>query len=158
MDLRERLDDTCRMAQEALRKSSERSKRYYDRKSKPRSFKPNDFVLLLLPSDRNKLLLQWKGPFRVIDKIGTVDYRIDLAGKSKVFHANLLNKYISRAEVSSSVITAKKSDNIFEHVCVSVIECEPDLLEGESLEDCRIDNDDVLELPTVQAKETIDDV
>ncbi|XP_038074478.1 uncharacterized protein LOC119742537 [Patiria miniata] len=158
VDLRERLDETCKIAQEAIRKSSEKSKRYYDRKARPRNFNRDDLVLLLLPTDRNKLLLQWKGPFRVIEKIGTVDYRIDLAGKPKVFHANLLKKYISRAEVNSAITTYNSSDNMFEQVCVSVIECEQDCFENESLDDARIDNEDTLELPPMQAKESIDDV
>ena len=57
-------------------------------------------MLLLLPSDSNKLLMQWKGPFVVTSKIGEADYKIEMGGKSRIFHANMLKAYIARAESS----------------------------------------------------------
>ena len=45
-------------------------------------------MLVLLPTDHNKLLMQWKGPFEVSSKVGLIDYKV------KVYHANLLKKYI----------------------------------------------------------------
>ena len=38
---------------------------YYNKKARSRTFKEGDEVLLLLPTDHNKLLMQWKGPFKV---------------------------------------------------------------------------------------------
>ena len=64
-DLRERLEDTEKLAQEELKKSQVRYQRFYNRRAKSRSVEVGSKVLLLLPSDRNKLLLQWKGPFDV---------------------------------------------------------------------------------------------
>ena len=72
VDLRQRLEDTCKLAQEELVKNSKKYKTYS--KTKVRSFKKGDAVLLLLPSDNNKLLMQWKGPFTVIEKINPFDY------------------------------------------------------------------------------------
>jgi len=48
-----------------------------------------------LPTDSNYLLLQWKGPFEILEVSGD-DYRIQLVGKTKTFHANMLKKYGSR--------------------------------------------------------------
>ena len=160
LDLRERIEETCQIAQEALQKSSERNKRYYNRKTRMRSFNPGDKVLLLLPTDHNKLLLQWKGPFPVLEKIGKVDYRIDLFGKSKVFHANLLKKYILRPEITSSIVISSeiKSEHIFQCASVALIECEQPCDENEPVEDAKFDNEDILMLPSLQPKETIDDV
>jgi len=59
-------------------------------KTKPRSFGERDKVLL--PTDNNKLLMQWKGPFTVVSKVGVADYKIDVNGKLKTFHVNLLKK------------------------------------------------------------------
>ena len=64
MDLREKLEDTCQLVQEQLKKSQDRYRQQYNRKAKTRSFKEGDEVLLLLPTDRNKLLMHWKGPFK----------------------------------------------------------------------------------------------
>ncbi|GFS20960.1 retrovirus-related Pol polyprotein from transposon 297 [Elysia marginata] len=40
--------------------------------------------------------MQWKGPFEVVATVGVKDYRINMAGKVKTFHANLLKGYIAR--------------------------------------------------------------
>ena len=100
VELRNKLEETCELAQEHLQKSSQKQKHHYDKKAKDRRFSLGDKVLLLLPTDNNKLLLSWKGPFEIIEVINAWDYRILLSdGKSKIFHANLLKKYESRDEV-----------------------------------------------------------
>jgi len=58
LDLKDRLHSTCELAQIELQKSQIRQKKYYDRKTKVRSFEKGDEVLVLLPTDSNKLLLQ----------------------------------------------------------------------------------------------------
>ena len=45
--------------------------------------------------DSNKLLLQWKGPFEILERVRD-DYRVQLVGRTKTFHANMLKKYLSR--------------------------------------------------------------
>ena len=58
-----------------------------NRKTKPRSMKVGDQVLVLLPTDRNKLLMQWKGPYAIVGKFNEVDYQIKTdEGKMKTFH------------------------------------------------------------------------
>lgn len=61
MDLNERLNDTCELAQKELHKSQVRQLKYYSRRAKVRTFQASGDVLVLLPTDSNKLLLQWKG-------------------------------------------------------------------------------------------------
>jgi transposase InsO family protein len=96
-DLREKLEDTLRMAREALEKAQSKGKHYYDRKAKPRRFQPDDKVLILLPTDNNKLLMQWKGPYVVDTVVGINDYRVKVNKKTKTYHANLLKKYVERS-------------------------------------------------------------
>lgn len=55
-------------------------------------------MLILLPTDSNKLLMQWKDPFKVVERKGISDYRIDVNGKFRLFYANLLKKYNLREE------------------------------------------------------------
>ena len=95
LDLKNRLSETCELAQQNLQKAQHKHKVYFDMKTKDRVFKENDKVLLLLPTDNNKLLLQWQGPFEVISRNGN-DYKIQLAGRTKTFHANMLKKYYER--------------------------------------------------------------
>ena len=55
IELRERPEDSLKLAQEELEKSQKRYKRHYDRKYKPRRLEVGDRVLILLPTDSSKL-------------------------------------------------------------------------------------------------------
>ena len=59
-------------------------------------------MLVLLQSDTNKLLVQWKGPYDIINTVGPNDYKVEINGKEKTGHANLRKKYLSRDEETSS--------------------------------------------------------
>ncbi|GFO29054.1 Zinc finger protein [Plakobranchus ocellatus] len=77
----ERLDDTLKIAREELKKVQGRQKHYYDRMAKRRKFCVGKKVLVLLPTNSNKLLMQWKGPFGIVATVGINDYRINMGGK-----------------------------------------------------------------------------
>ena len=98
VDLKERLESTCKIAKENLEKSSSKYRAYYNKGARKRDMKVGEKVLVLLPTSKNKLLMQWRGPFEIIKKIGNADYRIDMNGKIKTFHANMLKLYIDRAD------------------------------------------------------------
>ena len=91
-ELREKLEDTLKLPHGELEKAQQKGKHYYDRKSKVRKFQPGEKVLVLLPTDHNKLLMQRKGPFEVSSVVGLNDYKVKVKGKEKVYHANLLKK------------------------------------------------------------------
>ncbi len=97
VDLKQRLHETCELAQEALADAQKRQKMYYDRKARPKSLKIGSKVLLLLPVKRNKLLLQWRGPYTVLERMSTVNYRIQVGRKVKNFHVNMLKPYVERS-------------------------------------------------------------
>lgn len=115
-DLRNKLEETCKLVQENLRKSSGVYKHHYDKKARKRVMRVGDEVLLLLPTDANKLLLSWKGPFEIIEVINDYDYRVMLGnGKTKVFHANLLKPYEARSEtIAVSVIYSDNEEKLLE--------------------------------------------
>ena len=69
----------------------------YDRQTKVRKFQPEDKVLVL-PTDHNKLLTQWKGPYEVSAVVGINAYKVRVKDKLKVYHSNLLKTYIEREE------------------------------------------------------------
>ena len=88
-----------KIAQQELLKSEKKNKTLYDRRAKRREFQGGDKILLLLPTETNKLLMQWKGPYKVMSRCGKVnDYRVEMNKKVKMFHANMLKKYITRAD------------------------------------------------------------
>ena len=56
--------------------------------------KVHDKVLLQLPTSTNKLMAEWKGPYKVIDQVSPVDYTVKLNKKtSKTFHINMMKKW-----------------------------------------------------------------
>ena len=105
-DLRNRIEETCKVARESLEVASQIQKRHFDRRAKHRSFKEGDEVLLLLPERNNKLQMSWKGPYKVVRRINTCDYHVMVRGNSKLYHANLLKRYIRRVDVVVPVAVA----------------------------------------------------
>ncbi|KAL8620311.1 hypothetical protein ACOMHN_059911 [Nucella lapillus] len=83
------LADACEIVSQNLDEAEQKGKKYHDKKAVQRKFQVGDEVLVLLPSDSNKLLMMWKGPFPVVE-VFRADYRIDMNGRRKVFHANML--------------------------------------------------------------------
>ena len=68
------------------------------KKTGNRQLKVNDKALVLLPTDKNKLLMGWKGPYDVVEKLCPLDYQIKMGGKEKTFHINMLKQYLERED------------------------------------------------------------
>ncbi|KAK7110753.1 uncharacterized protein [Littorina saxatilis] len=150
VNLRERIEETCLLARENLKKASVRSAQYYDRKAKPRSLKPGEKVLILKPLKTNKLELTWQGPFEVLEKLNDFDYKVQVRRKEKVFHVNLLKSYVEREQpVTDGTIPVAVVEEEEEEVIVSVV-----------VEEDETTNDDIFRLdsqrtiPTFETKRT----
>lgn len=50
-------------------------------------------VVALLSTDSNKLLMQSKSPYEIVENQGKVIYTIDMNGKVKTFHAKMFKLY-----------------------------------------------------------------
>ena len=81
-------------------------------------------MLVLLPTDHNKLLMQWKGPFEVSAVVGLDDYKVKVKGKEGVYHANLLKKYFERKD-SVPIGAVAVGVNTNEHVESEVEKVDP---------------------------------
>ena len=97
-DLRHRMESMCELAQDNLKLAKQRQKIHYDKKTRERVHEVGERVLLLLPVKRNKLQLEWKGPFEITERVSAQTYRVLVKGKPKVFHANLLKRYVGRED------------------------------------------------------------
>ncbi|GFO08088.1 hypothetical protein PoB_003459300 [Plakobranchus ocellatus] len=120
-----------------------------------RKFSVGEKVLVLLPTDSNKLLMQWKGPFEIVATVGINDYRINMGGKEKTFHANLLKGYIARDQNASQANMdgrSPTSNSAIPAASVTVIED----LEGEHFNDS--DCEALPELGGWGSEETVNDL
>jgi len=140
------------MAHEELRKHQVIQKRQFDYRAKDRTFKHEDLVLILLPTSDNKMLMQWRGPFKVLERVEGADYRIQVGHKQKIFHANLLKKYHT-AEPESSEGTWKP-ENPTEN------DSESQMVQAVLWERAEDPNDQGTELETLNSlrKETVKEV
>ncbi|KAK7094801.1 hypothetical protein V1264_006302 [Littorina saxatilis] len=135
-ELREKLEETLEIVRENLKKSQDSGKHYYDRKAVNRKFTPGNKVLILLPTDHNKLLMQWEGPYEVEAVVGINDFEVNVGKKSKIYHANLLKLYVERPPEAVQVAASVEEP------------AELDEFDGEEL----------LELGDLHKKEGVDDV
>ena len=115
VDLRNRIEETCKIVQENLTRASDKYKMHFDKKAVRRELKPGEEVLLLLPTKRNKLEMEWRGPYPVKHRKGEFDYWIDVGGKKKLYHVNMLKLYHHREEpepiaVSSVPVIEEKEE------------------------------------------------
>ena len=80
---------------------------YYNRRARERKLNIGDSVLLLLPTENNKLTLAWRGPYKVVERVGEVDYRIIVTPDNiKTYHINMLKKCHQRSRENG-----KQSEN-----------------------------------------------
>lgn len=145
---RNKLDQTLQIAQEELQKSQKRYKHYYDRRAKPLTFQVGDSVLVLLPTNNNKLLMQWKGPYTVESVVALNDYQVRMNGKLKTMHANLLKQYTKREPLKPNT---SQISGAFERVGVSVVH-KDELTENDEIDD------NLLELHVCKPRESPGDV
>ena len=100
-ELRNRLESTRKLARDNLAHAQVRYKKYFDRDAKVRSLEVGSKVILMLPTDHNKLMMRWKGPYTILSKVGINDYKIQIGDNVKVFHANMIKLYLERPETSA---------------------------------------------------------
>ena len=104
----ERLQHMVAKARKFTLAAQQRHKRYYDAKHVPAVFAVNDQVLLstsglnLKVAGTNKLAPRFVEPFKVLERIGEVAYKLELPPTMRihdVFHVSLLKQYHSDGRI-----------------------------------------------------------
>ena len=73
------------LVRQNLRKSTERQKRLYDTNTQTQSFQHGDWVWVVYPPEVKKKFGQgWNGPYLVINRLGSVNYRVQKSESSVV--------------------------------------------------------------------------
>ena len=70
LDMRDRLRSSISHAQQHAEKQNIKSKVWYDKKARSRSFEPGQEILALLPLPGNPLQAKYCGPFTILEKLG----------------------------------------------------------------------------------------
>ena len=91
----------CKLAQDNVRKLDIKQNAFYDKRARSRKFDVGDKVLLLLPSESNKVLLQWNGPYEVLEVVNMMNYKINVKGVVNTYPANMLKLYVECQNVTS---------------------------------------------------------
>ena len=155
IDLRDRISKSCSIASKRTEKQMDKSKQRYDLKAKHRTLKENDLVLLFLPCSSNKIVSEWRGPYKVVEVVSPVNYKIDIDGRIKTYHVNMLQEYIARPPCLDINEDQCVHDSTIPMANVSIVnECEVN--ENESENDLGTLSQIVL--PPLEATKSVDDV
>ena len=98
MRVRQRMEDAQDLVYRNLEQMQIKQKQWYDKQARELQLKVGDQVLLLLPDDTRKFTRKWQGPYRISQKLGHVNYEIEMPdkGRKQVFHVNLLKRWYPR--------------------------------------------------------------
>ena len=84
------------LVEQNLKLAQKKQKKWYDKRARDLVLQEGEKVLLLLPTRSEKLLAKWRGPYKVLRKIGHVNYEVEIPKgrkKSKIFHINMLKPW-----------------------------------------------------------------
>jgi hypothetical protein len=105
----ERLQSTLTLARKLLIAAQQRQKAYEDKHKIERSYEIGEQVLLSTKylnikhgETNRKLLPKWIGPFKVVQKVGPVSYKLEMNSSWRVhpaFHVSLLELYKSDGRI-----------------------------------------------------------
>ncbi|XP_073785929.1 uncharacterized protein [Danio rerio] len=97
-DMRERIEKVIPIVKEHLTEAQRAQQRLYNRPAQPREFQLGDKVMILIPTTTSKFLASWKGPYTVVERVRSVNYRVRQPGRRReeqLYHINLMKKWVA---------------------------------------------------------------
>ena len=109
----ERLESWHDVMRERGEEASKKRKEHFDKKTVDRVLEVGDLVLCRVPGMAHKLEEAWHGPYKVVERLNRVDFRVDLGKqRKKVLHINNLKKYqVREEEVMRLAVIAEDFDD-----------------------------------------------
>lgn len=127
-------ESTLKMIKEHLVQAQNRMKQLADRHRTEREFLVGDWVYLRLQPYRQssaqfrsnqKLAPKFYGPYQILQKVGSVAYKLELPSTSKlhpVFHVSLLKRKLGHAISSSTVLPPISDAGVLDPAPVAVLD------------------------------------
>jgi len=85
-----------KLTEDELATVQTRNQRHCNKRFQQRRLWFGDSVLLLVPTEQNGLTLAWRGPCKIVKRVGNDEYRVEISpGKVETYHINLLKKSVS---------------------------------------------------------------
>ena len=110
----DRLEVIREVAREKQLRIVDERKRIYDKGKKRREYEVNGLVWCRVPGIDIKLEDAWKGLYKILEKLGEVNYRIVKIGKKRkprVVHPNTIKAFVERKEIVARVTLATEEDD-----------------------------------------------
>ncbi|XP_070036401.1 uncharacterized protein [Nicotiana tomentosiformis] len=124
-----------KIIKERLKATQNRQKSYSDIRCIDLEFKEDDFVFLKVSpmqglmrfGKKGKLSLRYVGPYKIIERIGQVAYKLDLSPEMSlvhpVFHVSMLKKVVGDPSAIVPVETIEVNEELsYEEIPVSIID------------------------------------
>ena len=135
------------LIQKILRMAQSRQKNYIDKRRRPLEFEVGDQVFLkVMPKrgvvrfdKRGKLASRYIGPFEILERVGTVAYRLvlppSLSGVHEVFHVSMLQKCTpNQAYVVDWGEITVDTDETFEEGSVRILDSRDQVLRSKTMQ------------------------
>jgi len=90
-----------------------------------REMQAGDKALVLLPTAKSNLLMQWRGLFPVVERVGATDNRVCVGDNEKIYQINMLKKYYESAggeHDGSRVSKSEEGQSNVDVVAAAVVE------------------------------------
>lgn len=113
----QRLRDMAELAREKDQESKKKSKTWYDRGARDDPLQVNEEVLVLLPEDSPKLSARWHGPYKIVERVSPLSYRIKIPNRRKQvrqFHRNMLKRWVAPADILTVVMAREEEGEVDE--------------------------------------------
>jgi hypothetical protein len=101
MEVRDRVMRARKLAVNNAIQAKVKSKKWYDKRARFRTFQVGQKVLIFLPKAGEPLKLAWHGPYKVVERMGSVDYKVETDSKRKRFrvcHVNMMKAYVESTQ------------------------------------------------------------
>jgi len=73
--------------------AQEQKKSHFDKRSCVRELEPGELVFVLQPTCANKLMANWKGPYKVLRRLHNNNYEIQIGRRTAILHVSSMRKF-----------------------------------------------------------------